>query len=1080
MKKLTCSLFLVIILFQFSFAVDEARFMEYPDIHGDKIVFTWDNDLWLADSHGGQAVRITTNPGNEFSARFSPDGQWIAFTGNYDGETSIYLIPSEGGEPKRLTYNPWGGRSITWTPDSKKIVYASYYETFIQRDPNLYYVNIDGSAPERLPIDRGVLCSFSGDGTKMLYNRKGRPEYYWKRYKGGQYTDIWMYDFIKNEFSPVSDYVGKNAYPMWIGDNMYFVSDRDNGIANIYAQNLKSGAAAPITNYSDVDVMMPETDGKNIIYTHDGYIHLLPVGATTPEKLTIMAASDKWRLRDRTINPKEYIQSMDISNDGQTVIFDGRGDVITVAVKDGKSNNLTFTPGSRERYPVISPDGQWIAFFSDKSGEYQLYIQKTTGGEWIQLTDGLNRTNYHPVWSPDGTKILFGNKDFSIFYVDVKTKNLVKVDESNQLKNDEFYWEISDYNWSPDSKWITYSLVQFNRNSKIFIYNLEKNKKYALTGDFYDNLNPRFDTSGMYLYYISSRNFDIQMDFYEDNHVVNAPQQIMVVQLQAGQKPPFADSISATQKSAPDPYRIDIEGIKDRTYPLPVPAGNYFYLRAGNGNVLWCSVPKFTSDEYDEIFNPAGKTKWDLHIFDMDKKEETILNDKIKDYRVSSNGENIILSKNDDFFSATIDAAIKDKSAGDKIDLNNMQYQVDSYKEWNQIFSDTWRWYRDFFYDANMHGQNWKAIGDRYRAYIPYLTSRDQLNWALEQMVGELSVSHTYVRGGDNGPELKNESKLFTGWIGADLTPDKVSNYYRFEKIYGPTEYNLDLKSPLARPDIKIKESDYLLAINGHEIRVPDDYFKYLQVLPDQEVTITVNDKPVMQGSQTYTIKPIRNSSQLRYFRWLTDNIDKVLKATDGQVGYMHINAMGSGGIGEFDKFWRAFRYKKGLIIDVRRNSGGWTEYFMIDKLERKMTAYNVLKGMEPFRYPGSVSNGQFVVVSNEYNGSDGEAFVEHFKARKLGTVVGVPSWGGLVGIINGQTTIDNGNIHQSNNAFYGREGKWLVENHGADPDIYIDNDPASVMAGKDRQLEKAIETVLQKIKEHPFVFPERPSYPVR
>jgi tricorn protease len=464
----------------------------------------------------------------------------------------------------------------------------------------------------------------------------------------------------------------------------------------------------------------------------------------------------------------------------------------------------------------------------------------------------------------------------------------------------------------------------------------------------------------------------------------------------------------------------------------------------------------------------------------MTSKSLVVIGDKIKNFDLSTDRSRIIIQKDADCYSSTVDNVFKSKNTGSKISLDGMSYTVNNLAEWTQIFNDTWRWYRDFFYDKNFHGHDWKALGDKFRAYIPYLTSRDELNWLLSQMVGEISVSHTYVGGGDMGPLKAPETKVFTGWLGADLTADKSSGYYRFSKIYGPTEYNLDLKSPLVRPDIDLKEGDYLLAINGNEIKAPADYNKYLQVIPGQTVTVTINRKPGKDGAITYEIKPIRNNSQLRYFRWISDNIDYINKKTNGKVGYMHINAMGSGGVGEFDKYWRAFRFRDGFIIDVRRNSGGWTEYFMIDKLERKMTAYNVLQGMEPMRYPGSTTTGPYVAISNEYNGSDGEAFIEDFKANKLGTVVGVPSWGGLVGIINAQTTIDNGSVNQSNNSFYGADGKWLVENHGAEPDILIDNDPASVMAGKDPQLDKAIEVVLQKIKEHPFTFPSTPVYPKR
>lgn len=1080
MKSLLSTFLLILFITTLLFPANEGRLMSYPDIYKDKIVFTYEDDLWLVSSNGGTATRLTSFPGNEYSARFSPDGKFIAFTAGYDGTYGVYVIPSEGGEPVRLTYTPSLSQSIAWTPDGSKIVFRSAWENYISRDPNLYFVNKDGSAPEQLPIDRGELCSFNSDGSKMLYCRKGMEEYYWKRYKGGRYQDIWMYDFKQNQFTPVSNYVGKNSYPMWIGNDMYFVSDQTNGISNLYIQNLTTKSIKELTNYSDFDVMWAETDGEQIVYVQDGYINVFNTKTDQPKKISVIIPSDQWELRDRVINPKEYIHSMNISNDEKTAVLEARGDVFTIPVHNGVTKNLSNSPGTREMYPQISPDGKWIAFFSDKTGEYQLYIQSADGGEWTQLTKSLDKFVYHLSWSPDGKKILFGNKEFAIFYVDVNTKELVVVDRSNQLKNDEFYWEESDYSWSPDSKWITYSFTSFNRNNVIYVYNLEQKKKYAVTDDFFDNLYPSFDTNGKYLYYVSSRNFDIQMDFYEDNHIENTPQQVMVVQLRKDGTPPFEDPAIKEANKPDDQFRIDIEGLTNRTYPLPIDPGNYFFLKAGNGKVLWCSIDKFSEDEYEQIFKPGSETKWKLNIFDMDSKSNVVLEDKIRNFDLSADRNNMIIQKEADYFVTSVNDAFKTKNTGSKLNLNEMSYTVNNIAEWNQIFNDTWRWYRDFFYDVNFHGHDWKAMGEKFRALIPYLTSREDLNWLLSQMVGEISVSHTYIGGGDMGPMKAPETKVFTGWLGADFTADKKSGYYKFEKIYGPNEYNLNLKSPLYRSDIDLKEGYYLIAINGTEIKVPDDYFKYLQIIPGQSVTVTINDKPTLNGARTYEVKPIKNNSQLRYFSWLTDKINYTLKKSDGKVGYMHINAMGSGGIGEFDKFWRAFRYKEGMIIDVRRNSGGWTEYFLIDKLERKMTAYNVLQGMVPFRYPGSTSTGQFVAISNEYNGSDGEAFIEDFKANKLGTVVGVPSWGGLVGIINAQTTIDNGSVNQSNNAFYGKEGKWLVENHGAEPDILVDNDPASVMAGKDNQLDKAIEVALKNIKEHPFTFPPVPKYPVK
>jgi len=1079
MKKIFAVVLISIVIPISIFASIKGRFMKYPDIFGDRIVFTYQGDLWSVNTSGGIAVRLTTHPGTEYTAKISPDGKWIAFSGNYNNGTNVYLMPIDGGPPKRLTYRS-SARVVTWTPDGKKIIYRSSYENTFDRITKLYAVSPEGTVPEKLPVPRGVLCIFSPDGKKIIYNRRGSEEYYWKRYKGGEYQDIWMYDFGTKTFSPLTKYVGKNSYPMWIGNKMFFVSDRGpNGIANFYTYDFVTHEIKQISHYTDFDVQMPSTDGREIVYLHSGYLYVLDTVGGKTRKVDVKISTDNWQLLNRTINPKDYIHSMSISDDGKTAIFAARGDVFLVPTEDSKETvNLTDSPGTRERYPVISPDGNWIAFFSDKSGNYELYIKnlKSDGG-WIQLTKGLRTTYYHCEWSPDSKKILFGNKDFAIFYVDIATKKVIKIDSSNQLKNDEFYWEMSDYSWSPDSRWVVYSFVGFNRNSKIFLYSLDQEKIYQLTDGFYDCLNPSFDSTGKYLYFLSYSNFDVRMDVFEDNHVILNPVKVMVVQLRAGEKPPFDKSLEGEEKKENESFRIDIKGIRNRIFPLPVKAGNYFYLKAGKGKVTWASVDYFGENEYEEIFKQGGQDKWDLHIFDMTSKKETILNQKISHWRLSTNREYFIIKKNASYFTGKLDKVFSSRSLGKRLSLNNMIYHVNPQKEWTQIFNDTWRWYRDFFYAPNMHGRDWKKIGDIYRTYIPQLTSRGDLNWLLSQMVGELCVSHTYIWGGDYGPAKLPDDPVYTGLLGVDLKPSH-NGYYKFATIYGPTEYNRNLKSPLVRPDIDLKEGDYLIAINGKEIKYPENFYKYLQLTNGQKTSITVNSKPSSLDAKTYKVKPIRSEYTLRYNRWLADNINKVLTESNGQIGYMHITAMSSRNVAQFDKFWRAFRYKKGLIIDVRGNHGGWTEYFIIDKLERKMVAYDCLRNMVPFRYPGSTSTAHYAVLTNEYNGSDGEAFVEHFKAQKLGTVIGVPSWGGLVGIINAQTTIDNGTVYQSNNSFYGREGKWLVENHGADPDILVENDPASVMAGHDKQLETAISVLLKQIKEKPFVFPKRPPYP--
>jgi tricorn protease len=1057
-----------------------ARFMHYPDINGETIIFSYEGDLFSVSASGGAARRLTNHPGTEDAAKISRDGKSIVFTGAYDGTPSLYLIPIEGGPPRRVTWHGTGAQAVAWSPDGKKIIYRAAIEANYRSIVRLYSVSPDGELPEPLPIERGILCSYSPDGTKLIYNRRGNEEYYWKRYKGGQYTDVWQYDFTTKRFTPLTDYVGKNAYPMWIGSRMYFVSDRGaNGIANLYSYDFASKKIDPVTKYSDFDVQMPSTDGKRIVYMQAGNLHLLDPANGADRKLAVDVASDRWQLAERTLNPREFIQNMAVSNDGKWTVLEARGDVYLAAVDDSVPPlNLTRTPGSRERFPQLSPDGKRVAFFSDKTGDYQMYLTDVSGDKpWEPFTTNLDRAVYHLEWSPDGSKILFGDKDFSIFYLDVATKKITKVDSSNQLKNDEFFWEVSDYSWSPDSKWITYSFVQFNRNNKVFIYSLDQNKSFAVTDGFYDSLNPSFDANGDYLYFLSYRDFTTRIDLFEDNHVIPSPVQVMAVQLKAGQKPPIEKGDAAKKD---EPFRIDTAGITKRIFPLPVPSGNYFYLKAGKGMVTFAALTgNWGENEMEELFKPSGADGWALHVFDMAARKETVMEPTISNWRLSANRQQIIVQKGSQWTVGAVERlAANPRSLGTTVALDRMTYRYRPMDEWQQIFNDTWRWYRDFFYDAGMHGRDWKKMGDAFRAWIPDLSTRSDLNWVLSQMVGELCVSHTYISGGDFSPQASAPANpVYTGLLGADFVADP-SGYYKFARIFGPTDYNRDLTAPLARPDVEVNEGDFLIAIDGQPVKSTDNPYKYLQVTRGQKVKITVNSSASAEAGRTFEIEPIRSESSLRYNRWLADNIDKVLSASKGELGYMHIQAMSTDNIGQFDKFWRAFRDKKGLIIDVRGNGGGWTEYFMIDKLERQMVAYNNLRGMEPFRYPGSVTTGPIAVICNEYDGSDGEAFLEHFRARKLGTVIGVPTWGGLVGIINRQATIDNGAVEQSNNAFYGREGKWWIENHGFDPDILLDNDPASATAGKDAQLEKAIEVVLQQAKEKPFSFTPKPPYP--
>lgn len=1050
------------------------RFVSSPDVRGEQVVFTWEDDLWLGSLSGGPARRLTTHPGLEAAARFSPDGRWIAFSAQYDGATEAYVMPAGGGTPKRLT---WTGYVAVqgWMPDSRQVVVKAIAGHDRRPIERLFTVDLEGHEPIALAVPRAVQGTLSPDGQRLAYSSKGHVEYYWKRYKGGLHQDLWLADLKAGTFTELTDYVGRNGAPIWAGGRVLFESDRAaSGITNLYAVDPATRAVEQLTDLKDFDAQQPSTDGRTVVFVQGGHLQALDLASKTVRPVAVTTASDGWKAAPRPVNPKDWIQAMSLT--GGTAVFEARGEVFLLPTDATKpARNLTQTPGVRERMPRLSPDGRRVAYFSDASGGYDLYVQPADGGAAERIPTGLNTTLYHLEWSPDATKLLFGDKSFAIYVMDVATKKLTKIDEFHDLKNDQFTWEVSDYAWAPDSQWVAYSVVEPSRNGRIVLFNLATKQKVALTDGFYDCVNPRFDQDGSTLYFLSYSNFHTKLDPSQDNHIQSAPVQVMAVKLRAGEEK------GGVSSSASGAFRIDVAGLSDRIAPLPVKPGNLFHLKAGKGLVGWSEAEGWDDNVVEEFYTPRGADKWKLHLYDASAKKdkEVVLTDAISDWTFDTEGRRLLLRKGPNFHAGDAAAVFTTKALPEKLDLERMTMTVDPRAEWKQIFEDTWRWYRDFFWSPSMNGNDWNAIGAKFRAWLPELNSRQELNWMLSQMVGELNVSHTYVSGGDPGPGRPLPSPVYTGQLGADFRAE--NGLYRFAKVYGPTAYARDLKAPLANPAPLVKEGDYLLAVDGRPLKAPEAIGARLQVIKGQKVTLTVNARPTMEGARTVEVEPVPQDRELRYERWVADNIATVDKASHGQLGYMHLTAMGDQNIGQFDKYWRAFRYKKGIVIDVRGNGGGWTEFFMIDKLERKQVGFNVLRGMGPFRYPGTASDGRYVFLTNEQNGSDGEAFLEHVKARKLGPIVGVPSWGGLVGIINTQFTLDGGRVEQSNNGFYGREGKWWVENHGADPDLTVENDPASLMQGHDRQLEVGIETLLKQLKENPTpAFPEVPAYPKR
>ncbi len=1081
---------LLFILLAVSFMVfpATAKYMSWPDIGAGKIVFSYDGDLWIVKEEGGLATRLTSYPGEETHPRISPDGRWIAFNASYEGFNAVYLIPINGGEPRRLTFDQGRTVVVGWTPDGKNVVVSSDFELFTGWERKAYAVDLKGGYPRPLPLPRAVFLSFSPDGKRIAYNDRGRPEYYWHRYKGGQYTRIWIADPARRSYRLITRYVGKNAYPLWVGKRVYFMSDRWEGVRNLFSidpDNPKD--IRRHTSFKSDIAYLSSGDGK-IVFVEKGEIWVFDPAKDKLRKVQVQVADDYWRLVPRDINPKKYIHYVDVDNQGKRTVIEARGDLFLVDNKTGESLNLTRTPGAREMYPVFSPDGSKIAFFSDESGEYQLYEMDVRTGKTRQITKNLRTYPYHPEWSPDGNWMVFSTKDLEIYIVNMKTGKLRLIDKNKYLKNDEFSWEMSDYAWSPDSKWIAFSKTSFNRNNVIYLYNVETGLKKAITTDFFDNYNPTFSPDGKYLYFLSNRNYEILVDYLEDNHVLQNPTKIMVVQLRAGEKPPFYQrSLREKLREGEKPkkekkteekreVRIDLQGIEERVFEVPVKPGNYFFLGAGDGKLVYLSLPFVTMNDYDYFFVRPLRPHYYLNIYDLKSKKVKKLG-KMAFYHLSLNGKNISIMAGEEVYSSALSKLFSAGKFSGKLNLSRLSYRVDYRAEWRQIFLEAWRLYRDFFYDPEMHGMDWDREKKLVSEIIPYVTSRNQLNWVLINMAGSLCVSHSYIFGGDLSMGVKVERKpRMPGSLGADFS--FRHGYPVFRRIYPGRSWQKGHEAPLSRPDIKVKEGDYLLAINGVDLRGKNP-LKYLQIHPGEAVEITVNSRPSYQGARKYVVKPLLHDKTIRYDYWVDNNEKHVLKATGGQVGYMHIRDMMERGLSDFEKYFRAYRYKKALIIDARYNGGGYDEYMIIDKLERRLVAFSRIRHFQPMLYPGSVHPGVNVLLVNENCGSDGEAFTHHFKVRKLGVVVGVPTWGGLVGIINPIRTIDNGIIYQSNVGFYDAEtGKWIVENHGEDPDVYQDQDPIDLLEGRDTQLERAIKIALEEMKKHPLKLTPPPPYP--
>lgn len=1071
----------ILMAVNFLLSQEEARLMRFPAIHGDQVVFSYAGDLFTVSRAGGIARRLTSHKGYEMFPRFSPDGKMIAFTGQYDGNTEVYVIPSEGGEPFRVTYTATLKRDdvsdrmgpnnivMTWK-DSQTIVYRSRKKSFNDFIGQLFEVPRTGGLSKQLELPSGGFCSFSPDGKKLAYNQVFREFRTWKYYKGGMADDIWIYDFETRKTINITNHEAQDIFPMWHGDYIYFLSDRDR-IMNLFAYNTLTGETRKVTHYTDYDIKFPSLGDQAIIYEKGGFLYVFDLRTMTDEKLSIRIINDfeasrpQWKEADKTI------RRASLSYDGNRIVFSSRGDIFSVPAKSGITLNLTNTNGVHEREAQWSPDGQWIAFISDQSGEDEIYIMKPDQKtQPIAITSGADTYKFNFQWSPDSKWIAWHDQMKRLQCVNIQTRQVIQVDRSNIA-------EISSYSWAPDSRWLVYSLPENGKMTRIWAFHLENRTKKPLTDEWFNSYTPTFSPDGKYLYFVSLRTFNPIYSWTEWNHAYQDMAKIYLITLAASTPSPFEtknDQAEPAREEQPEKtdkkdqkksdsrkvsVQIDFDGIFERVVEVTSEAGSYWSLTSVEDGLYY-------------IRSRSGEGDSKFLFFNLTDKKETELGKNFS-YTISGNGKKMLVRTNDKY--SVIDLPKSSIKTEDHVDLSQMKIWVNPRLEWKQIFDETWRQMKYFFYDPGMHGVDWNKMYEKYKVLLPHVNSRYDLTYIIGEMIGELNAGHAYINDGDRIlPE-----RIPLGLLGAELSRDK-SGYYRIDRILRGRNWTREVRSPLTEPGMDIREGEFIIAINGQSTREMNDIYAALVGKADQPVEITINSKPAETGARNFIIRPIADESELYYYNWVHDNIRKVDEATNGQVGYIHIPDMGPNGLNQFVKYYYPQLRKRALIIDDRGNGGGNVSPMIIERLRRELAMMVVGRNTEGYPKPGGIMVGPMVCLINQYSASDGDLFPYQFRKYNLGPLIGTRTWGGVIGIRGPLPTIDGADLRKPEFAHYSADGsEWIIEGYGVDPDIVVINDPALEYQGIDQQLNKAIEVILEMLKDYPEQpYPAPPPYP--
>ena len=1071
-------------------SAQEARLLRFPAVYGNQVVFSYAGDLYTVVRSGGTARKLTNDPGYEIFPHFSHDGKQIAFTAQYDGNTEVYIMPSQGGAPKRITYTATLNRDdvsdrmgpnnivMGWSPDDRSVIYRGRSSSFNPFKGKLYKAPLNGDLSEELPFSVAGWCSYNNDGSKLAMNRVFREFRTWKYYKGGMADDIWIYDTKSGTSENITNNPSQDIFPMYYKDNIYFFSDRDRTM-NLFEYNIPTKQTRKVTNFDTYGCKFPSLGNDAIAFENAGYIYLYDLNSGKAEKVNIRFEEDLASGRSKQVDAVKFVENYALSPDGKRAVFSARGDIFTVPEKSGATRNLTQSSGAHDRNPMWSPDGRWISYISDRTGEDELYIQAQDGSASAkQLTKGGGSYKFMPVWSPDSKWLLLADRGQDLYYINISTGAKTLVTHSDNT-------EISEYNWSPDSKWITYTQPGKARSFDVVrLYNIETKKNIPVTDEWYNSGQPVFSPDGKWLYFVSERDFIPVYSRTEWNHAyvdMSKPYMVRLSDSTASRFETENDEVTIKEENKttlpktgeekkdnskkednksvqPVTVSVDERGLADRIESLPVAPGSYRGLVATRSGLYYLAS--------------SSKSAPTFKYFDFEDKKETDLG-SVSGYDVSDDRKKILFRKGSDYFIEDLNNVKIDSK--NKLDLDGLKTNTDLHAEWKQIFDESWRQMRDYFYDPNMHGLNWKGIHDKYAVLVPYVNHRNDLTYLIGEMIGELSIGHTYVNGGDR-PEVK---RIPLGLLGATFSRDK-SGYYKIDSILSGESWDKTLVSPLRAPGVAAKKGDFIISINGNDVSQLANLYEALTGKANQVIELTLNSKPTATGAKKYFVRPIADESELYYHEWVQQNIAKVTKASGGKIGYLHIPDMGPEGLNQFARYFYPQLDKEALVIDDRGNGGGNVSPMIIERLRREPGLGTMMRNNKTAGIEADAQGGPKVSLSDQYSASDGDLFPYQFQFYKIGPLIGQRTWGGVVGIRGSIPFIDGGDLRKPEFAHFAADGsKFVIEGHGVDPDIEVINDPHQEWLGNDTQLQRAISELQKKLQEPgPKGVPPIPEFP--